>query len=89
VAIQPVNVEDPTVSRRFSELDAIRGLACLQVLFLHFRDMWLVERTLPPIESRVLHLLRPFYGGHEAVVLFFLLSGLVLSLPYIHKRQQP
>jgi len=37
----------------------------------------------------VLLLLTPFYSGREAVVLFFILSGLVLSLPYLRGRGQP
>ena len=31
----------------------------------------------------------PLVAGHESVVLFFLLSGFVLSLPYLRNKEQP
>jgi peptidoglycan/LPS O-acetylase OafA/YrhL len=64
--------------RRYYELDSLRGLAALTVVFLHF------SRICSP---RVIHIfdntpLRLLVAGHAAVILFFLLSGLVLTLPY-------
>jgi peptidoglycan/LPS O-acetylase OafA/YrhL len=64
--------------RRYYELDSLRGLAALTVVFLHF------SRICSP---RVVHIfnytpLRLLVAGRAAVILFFLLSGLVLTLPY-------
>jgi peptidoglycan/LPS O-acetylase OafA/YrhL len=64
--------------RRFYELDSLRGLAALTVVFHHF------SRLCSP---QVVHVidrtpLRLLIAGHQAVILFFLLSGFVLTLPY-------
>jgi peptidoglycan/LPS O-acetylase OafA/YrhL len=64
--------------RRFLELDSLRGLAALTVVFHHF------SRICSP---EVLHVLdrtplRLLVAGHQAVILFFLISGFVLTLPY-------
>jgi len=69
------------VPRRFHELDAIRGLAALMVVFSHFVLIWQIPwRDEPGFLSFLRY---PFITGHEAVMLFFLLSGFVLSLPYL------
>ena len=63
-------------SHRFKELDALRGLAAWSVVLHHFL------LVLPPsvfytvVGSTPLHL---FTNGPEAVILFFLLSGFVLT----------
>jgi peptidoglycan/LPS O-acetylase OafA/YrhL len=64
--------------RRFYELDALRGLAALTVVFLHFSKIC-SPRVVYVIDHTPLRLL---VAGHAAVILFFLLSGLVLTLPY-------
>jgi peptidoglycan/LPS O-acetylase OafA/YrhL len=78
--IVPSNIDQfqQTPARRFHELDSLRGLAALTVVFHHF------SRICSP---RVLHVLdrtplRLLVAGHQAVILFFLLSGFVLTLPY-------
>src|ERR1700704_3301212 len=64
--------------RRFYELDSLRGVAALTVVFHHFsricspRVIYFLDRT--PFRLLV--------AGHQAVILFFLLSGFVLTLPY-------
>ncbi len=70
--------------QRLSELDALRGIAALCVVVWHF---FCLTYTLPGVW--------PFYWsvywmfrGDGAVVLFFLLSGFVLSLPF-HRAQKP
>lgn len=68
---------------RYTELDSLRGVAALTVVFHHFRLMWLNEH--PPAW---LTLANPLTAGHEAVMLFFLLSGFVLSVPYLRGRGQ-
>jgi peptidoglycan/LPS O-acetylase OafA/YrhL len=77
------NMENKNEGQRWKELDAIRGIAACIVVFWHFYRLlspetfpiwiqWVAERT-------PLYL---FISGTESVMLFFLLSGFVLSLPY-------
>jgi peptidoglycan/LPS O-acetylase OafA/YrhL len=64
---------------RLEVLDAVRGLAALVVVVFHIRFL------LVPITeqlSRPFHLLAAIANhGHDAVVVFIVLSGFVLSLP--------
>lgn len=69
--------------RRLSELDALRGLAALSVVFWHF---FCATYTLPKAWGP---LFMPMYWvtrGDAAVVMFFVLSGFVLSLPFLEGR---
>ena len=75
----PSNVDQfqQTPPRRFRELDSLRGLAAITVVFHHF------SRICSP---QIIHVLdrtplRILVAGHQAVILFFLLSGFVLTLP--------
>jgi peptidoglycan/LPS O-acetylase OafA/YrhL len=61
---------------RFSELDAVRGFAALSVLVYHYVTMW---RPSEAFDQGWKCFLYPLLAGHEAVLLFFLLSGLALS----------
>jgi peptidoglycan/LPS O-acetylase OafA/YrhL len=70
---------------RYTELDSLRGVAALTVMFYHFRLMWF---GYGQGGRWWLTLLSPVTAGHEAVMLFFLLSGFVLSLPYLRGRGQ-
>jgi peptidoglycan/LPS O-acetylase OafA/YrhL len=70
--------------RRFYELDSLRGLAALTVVFHHFFRLC-SPRIVHVIDRSPLRLL---VAGHQAVILFFLLSGFVLTLPY-KKRGGP
>ena len=64
--------------RRFYELDSLRGVAALTVVFYHFAQI-----SPPHITHLLLRTpLRLLIAGHQAVILFFLLSGFVLTLPY-------
>ena len=66
--------------QRLSELDALRGIAALSVVLWHF---FCATYNLPAVW--------PIYWisrGDGAVVLFFLLSGFVLSLPF-QRTQKP
>ena len=67
---------------RFLELDGLRGLAALAVVLSHFRNA--LQDVPHPAAAAVLHLLG---SGHAAVVLFFLLSGFVLTTPYLGQRR--
>jgi peptidoglycan/LPS O-acetylase OafA/YrhL len=72
---------------RYTELDSLRGVAALTVLFYHFRLMWFGYGPWPP-SKWWLTMLSPIAAGHEAVMLFFLLSGFVLAVPYLRGRGQ-
>lgn len=66
--------------RRYPQLDALRGIAALMVVTNHFvlvGPLWWVSSS--PL--RVLAL------GHEAVILFFILSGFVLTLQLMSHRR--
>lgn len=65
--------------QRLSELDALRGIAALSVVLWHF---FCATCTFPAVW--------PIYWisrGDGAVVLFFLLSGFVLSLPFLREQK--
>lgn len=73
---------------RYEEFDSIRGIAALTVLFHHclivFPSIYLAHKhqeqssqILKVITYSPLHF---FWAGHEAVILFFVLSGFVLYL---------
>ena len=59
--------------KRYRQLDALRGLAALTVVLSHFA-------LLPPPEALRHFPWRLLCGGREAVILFFTLSGFVLTL---------
>jgi peptidoglycan/LPS O-acetylase OafA/YrhL len=73
--------------RRFLELDALRGLAASVVVFRHFVNL-LPLGSHPMLYFLLLRSpLRLFLAAHEAVILFFLLSGFVLTLPFMNQQQ--
>ncbi|MGF7046326.1 peptidoglycan/LPS O-acetylase OafA/YrhL [Paenibacillus sp. DS2015] len=66
---------------RYAQLDSIRGLASL-VVYLH--HIYLVTPVLPLILWY--SPLRILVNGHGSVILFFVLSGFVLYLPFANER---
>ena len=76
-------MDDQNDGRRLCELDAIRGIAACIVVLDHFY-LVLSPETFPAwiqwgMQRTPLHL---FISGTESVMLFFILSGFVLSLPF-------
>jgi peptidoglycan/LPS O-acetylase OafA/YrhL len=66
---------------RVHQLDSLRGLAAVTVVCHHWdRALWANRPSWPLI---------PLVSGYEAVILFFVLSGYVLSLPVWRERQPP
>lgn len=71
---------------RVRELDALRGLAAAMVVFSHFDALWVWEAKPVWVQRLLGSPLRLLVGGHEAVILFFLISGFALSVPYLQPR---
>lgn len=84
-------------SSRLTSLDGLRGVAALVVVFHHlsltlrpFSDVWIVPTAQhPPTGSLVWWFtstpLQLLIAGPEAVLVFFVLSGLVLTLPVLRR----
>lgn len=73
--------------RRFIALDALRGLAALVVVLHHnliSRPEYWASYTGPSRSGNISAPLHLLWDGHEAVIVFFVLSGFVLSLPFWH-----
>jgi peptidoglycan/LPS O-acetylase OafA/YrhL len=68
---------------RYAELDALRGLAALSVVLWHF---FCATYTVPdPGTKSFVMSLYFLVHGRAAVILFFILSGFVLSLPFFRE----
>lgn len=68
------------MTNRFEQLDSIRGLAAVSVFFSHIVSLLALPTVTLLFSQSPLKL---FVYGHAAVLLFFVLSGFVLSLPYL------
>lgn len=77
----------PARSARFIELDSLRGLAALNVVLYHLQILRVRDnQPSSPIVRSFLMQMAP--SGTEAVILFFVLSGFVLSLPALAQKPQ-
>ena len=75
----------PRSGRRLDQLDAVRGLAALVVVVGHigvFTDSSILGSRAFALSP--LHLIE---AGNSAVVVFFVLSGLVLTIPVLRSRR--
>ncbi len=78
-------------SRRLHELDSLRGVAAFCVVLHHVLWLWkdeVLAKSPAPARGLIEILLQPISAGHEAVILFFILSGLVLSIPVLENGAQ-
>lgn len=78
-----ITIESPV--KRLHELDAVRGVASLIVVFEHFSDLFYRRngvRLSDPVSILKATPLGVLVQGPAAVVTFFVLSGFVLSLPF-------
>jgi peptidoglycan/LPS O-acetylase OafA/YrhL len=72
-------------SARMFELDAVRGIASLVVVFDHFGELFYRRRGISIDDPVSLLKATPFgvlVQGSSAVITFFVLSGFVLSIPF-------
>lgn len=74
--------------QRYEELDSLRGLAALTVVFSHFMVVFNINYQdtygMGLIQNWYKYSpIRLFWAGHEAVILFFILSGFVLTIPFL------
>jgi peptidoglycan/LPS O-acetylase OafA/YrhL len=74
-----------TGGERFRELDSIRGLAALVVVFHHFHNLWFFDSSSRGVRTVIEY---PLFAGRQSVILFFVLSGFVLSIPYLRNSGQ-
>lgn len=72
-------------SQRFKQLDSMRGLAALVVFTTHAIGGVISLPLLMKIDATPMSI---FINGNAAVMFFFVLSGFVLSLPFIEGRRQ-
>lgn len=76
---QPVPVT--TNPHRYKQLDSLRGLAALFVFFGHFLGM---QANSSLYSNYLVTPLGILFNGNASVILFFVLSGFVLSLPFVN-----
>ncbi|WP_424768356.1 acyltransferase family protein [Paenibacillus sp. sgz302251] len=73
------------MTSRYEELDSLRGLAALSVFFSHM--LLIFKGSLFSTLLFEYGPLRFMVAGSEAVTLFFVLSGFVLSLPFYSNKK--
>lgn len=75
-------------TRRLTSLDAVRGIASLNVLLCHCY-MSFPKEARAPLDSSMWSplLFGLFTNGDAAVIIFFVLSGCVLALPFFRGTQ--
>jgi peptidoglycan/LPS O-acetylase OafA/YrhL len=78
--------EIPLVRAHMPELDAIRGVAILMVLFYHAFYWGMNFTGLPTVERR---LLEAMHAGKLGVNLFFVLSGFLITGLLLNAREKP
>ena len=72
-------LKERTSGTRIFAFDALRGIAAVVVACHHFRLCF--------FSGEPRWYLRPFFSGTASVVVFFVLSGYVLSIPYWRHKQ--
>lgn len=96
VAVAPSStgppVESVERSQRLPEIDALRGLAACSVVIWHSLLVfsWMEANTradgLTPLNVLKYTPLRMLAAGPQAVMLFFVISGFVLAIPFLDGR---
>lgn len=76
--------EENPMLERYEELDSLRGLAALAVFLSHI--MLIFNLSFYALVLFEFGPFRALVAGSEAVMLFFILSGFVLSLPFYKRK---
>jgi peptidoglycan/LPS O-acetylase OafA/YrhL len=71
-------------NHRYIELDSLRGIAAVTVVFGHFLSIYQLAHWQAVFNASPLRVLT---AAHEAVIIFFLLSGFVLAIPFSKKQK--
>ena len=75
----------PLLRPKMPELDSLRGIACLAVLFYHG-----ISGYISPSATGIKHWLYvSTHGGFRGVYLFFVLSGLLITVILLDSRERP
>jgi len=82
-----VEITRPNQSQRLTQLDGLRGLAALLVFIEHAHNSFAGPDPVSFLRYTPLGPL--LWGGATAVILFFVLSGLVLALPAMRAMPKP
>ena len=80
------NISAPS-ARRLTSLDALRGIASFSVVLCHCWTAIPNAARATLASSMWSPLIDIFTNGSAAVIIFFVLSGYVLSLPFFHGTQ--
>ncbi|WP_264293866.1 acyltransferase family protein [Diaphorobacter aerolatus] len=81
----------PIDAQRFASLDGLRGVACVVVVICHYLQIYVpaaFEGKYPDLFGEKWWVNSPLnllFNGHAAVILFFVLSGFVLSAPFFRE----
>jgi peptidoglycan/LPS O-acetylase OafA/YrhL len=78
-------ISAPIAEKRQLELDSIRGLAAIRVVLTHLLNILRTHTIARDGFQWTFY----EYVGHNAVILFFVLSGFVLSIPAVQSKPQP
>lgn len=76
-------------SNRLEQLDSLRGIAALTVVIFHAMNVFIPTWGAihdGPWYTLIQSPLRILWSGHQAVMMFFLLSGFVLALPFLNHK---
>ncbi|MCI2257061.1 acyltransferase [Domibacillus sp. PGB-M46] len=74
------------MNQRIEQLDSIRGLAAFVVFMCHLPLIPILKDELS-ISGNIALRASGLVNGHGSVILFFVLSGFVLSIPFFNKKE--
>ena len=82
------SLTEKKAGKHFVQLDSLRGLAAGAVVLHHWNIIWGLSGA-PKLGQAALQIfpLKLLTTGHSSVVMFFVLSGFVLSLPQVRGRK--
>ncbi|WP_395373250.1 acyltransferase family protein [Marinicella sp. W31] len=71
-------MQQPTHSSRFQEIDALRGVAALLVVWMHVTELFVKQEAIAQHGTWLYEVARTVDFGRVGVVLFFAISGFVI-----------